>query len=166
MPRVTTAPSQTLTDLFAAVTAHLRGDEADVVALLRGSQERRELAALPYAAAMAAGEYLRDVADERDLVPGRLLGVLCAAHASLTGPAGPTAEGAILTGVAAYLRGQTQLWDDRDQETLASDPHGSAVAAVRVVAAALAWHARDLGTEPLDAAQATCLAMARRTCQD
>lgn len=152
--------NSTLADLFAAVTAHLRGDLADVGAIVESTCPTSGFA-LPFAAVMAAGEYLRDVAADRDMTAGRLLEILRAAHSLLAEPATSTLEGDILAGVAAYLRGAGELWDGDVLERLAADPLASCVASVRVVSAALAWHARDNGVDPLEAARTTCLAVAR-----
>lgn len=159
------SPHATLTDLFSAVSADLRGSDQDVLSILSGVDRQGAAGQLRLAAAMTAGEFLREAAETRDLDPARMVSVLCAAHADLVGPAQPApSTGLILAGVRGYLRGDRAPWTSAELETLDTDPVGGAIAAVKVVAAALTWHARDAGAEPQDVAQRTLLALAHRGC--
>lgn len=158
-------PTTALADLFGAVTAHLRGDDAGVRVVLAAAVAHRDADQLPYAAVMTAGEYLREAAEERAMPAARMVAVLRVAQASLAATDRPNPEGLILAGVGAYLRGAGALWDDTElRRMLAADPYATWLAAVRVVAAALTWHARDCDTDPVELAHSTCLLLAGRAC--
>lgn len=141
--------------LFAAVGAHLGADVAGEQVLLREAHHAGLDDEVTCCAVLTAGEYLRDVAEERDLAPSALLGVLVLACADLHGSNADQTW--VLRSVREYLEGSSRWWD-----LLGERPDSAvlAAAAVRVVAAALVWHAADESTDPLLVARRACVNLA------
>lgn len=157
------ASSRSLSDLFAAVTAHLRGDDGAVQMLIGEVVTAGRTSVMSCAAVMTSAEYLRDAAMNRQMDAPRMVDLLLGAHRLMTGAAHvPTAEGTLLAGVGEYLRGRAVWWDQHQMDVLMRHPYATAMAAIRVTSGALAWHARDIDHDPIEVASRTCLGLAER----
>lgn len=152
-------------DLFSAVAAYIRGDLEGLDLLLGDISSAGDAQAVTVTAAMTCGEYLRDAAERRGLSSLWMVDVLRDAHGSMiVGGERVPATVFVLSAVRRYLAGDHHLWDGTLAQAGWEDPAELVRGAVVVTAAALSWHANDLGVSPSDLATTTCLSLARIQC--